>query len=193
MSHAEEMDVNTTLDMTDPLWVEMQQHTSAAGFPSSEQKQGVEEQVGETGQCFCLRLSDSGLGSSLSVTPGVVDLNMSRESSEITNEDTKDTDVKSDAVEEVNMVAYYMARSLAERLVLDNPPAPVLKKLATLPWSSATFIMDRVRANLTKVDKVILMQNNFMSDFLELTQKVNEEKVKVAGHRFVIVQIGLDW
>ena len=79
----------------------------------------------------------------------LVDLNFSRESGELTEEEEMSVN---DDTPEPNF-SFYVARSLAERMVLDHPLAPILKKLNPLPVSSATMITDRVGRNLTVKDR----------------------------------------
>ena len=72
-----------------------------------------------------------------------------------------------------------MAASLAERMVIEHPPAPVLSGLARTPESKATLITDRVGKNLTKIDRVMFMQNNMASDFWQLARMIGRNQVNV--------------
>ena len=58
--------------------------------------------------------------------------------------------------------------------------------------SRATLITDRVGAHLTKIDKVLKMQNHVAEDFWDLARKIGRNEVDVQ-YRFVFVYIGLDW
>ena len=179
-------EVITAPDTTDPLWKEMQE------------EEVEREHLEKTS-------FDSGHGSSLLSTPGAVsvnkgeitkkselfsDLDISRESGEISDEETGASVCM--VQDEYNGVAYYVARSLAERLVLDNPPAPNPTQLSPLPVSRATLITDRVGSGLTKADRVIKMQNNVAPDFWELARMVGRAQVDVR-YKFVLVQVGIDW
>ena len=142
---------------------------------------------------------DSGQGSSLSSTVLCVeetaDLDISRESGEISETEMVDTDVKSVKGQDegdYNRFSYYIARNWEERLVLDNPPAPVLHKLSLIPVSRATFITDRVGIGMTRKDRVIHMQNNVAQDFWEIARQVNADLLET-NYRYIIVQVGLDW
>ena len=91
--------------------------------------------------------------------------------------------------------SYYVARSLAERLVLEYPPIPRSAqgfKLRDPPNPKVTLITDRVGIGLTRVDKVIHMQNNVTSDLWELAHRVARNQVDV-HFRYVFVMVGLDW
>ena len=116
-------------------------------------------------------LLDSGLGSSLLCMSEVADvaiMDVSRESGELTDEEgplevQPVHGVGADGTVELvpyNRFSYYVPRSLAERMVLENPPAPVLHGLREPPNPMATLITDRVGRNLTRKDKVIFMQND---------------------------------
>ena len=175
--------VTTVLDKNDPLWEEMhEQDTIQLGTSSTV-------------------LQDSGCGSSLACTPRTtapVDLNISKESGEITAEENvvkhETVDLTEQSVIDNGYVAgsLYVASSLVERMVLDCPPAPQLGNLAATPVSGATLITDRVGVNLTKLDKVIYMLNNVASDFWELARLVGKYQVAVQ-FKYVFVMIGLDW
>ena len=119
-------------------------------------------------------LHDSGLSGSLSCTPKAdvhVDLNLSRESGELSDSAEVEAaeavisqvhlDQKAAVHETVKMQQQqprdngyqrgelYVPASLAERMVLEQPPAPTLGKLAEIPDARATLITDRVGTHLT--------------------------------------------
>ena len=114
-------------------------------------------------------LSDSGLGSSLLSTPAAVvvqDLNISRESGEIVDDIEDQQATQSEELVENGYLrgSLYVASSLAERLVLDRPPAPKVGKLHPTPNARATLITDRVGRQLSAVDKIIVNQCNIARD-----------------------------
>ena len=160
-------DFRTALDETDKLWVEMEKHKEP---PSA------------------VKFSDSGLGSSLLHTPDAATtsvttseiLNVSKESGEITDDnldeevefinqkmDSNTQEVKEDVY---NRFSHYIARTWAERVIMDNPPVPrgAGKRVGRAPRPSVTLITDRVGRRLTRVDKVIIMQNDVTTDFWTL-------------------------
>ena len=187
--------VTTSLDCTDPFWMDVQSTEQDMSVVITEWGETVNQGVVAKKLDSNGNLQDSGLGSSLSCTLTVdvaVDLNVSRESGELTDEDDSPfrasklqlQGVRSHHAENsANVTApcqevlqdngyirgsLYVAASMAERLVLEEPPAPVLGKLAELPDSRATFITDRVGAQLTKHDRVMVMQNNVPCDFWQV-------------------------
>ena len=194
--------VKLTADEDDPFWEEM------SGTPVQKTNQG---EVTDTAATASDRKSfDSGVGSSLSHTPVDVfapmdvladDLNISRESGKIVEEDdynvtrplpaTGCTTI-SDNGYVTNTV--WIARSLAEREVMENLPAPVLVRsnLSRTPDSRAILITDRVGVNLTRIDRVIQMQNNMAQDYWDLSRKIARGEIKV-GFRYMLILIGLDW
>ena len=142
-----------------------------------------------------VNFTDSGLELSLLSTPAAVDakqqLDISMESGEITDNDAEQQ-LEQDIVE-FKPFACYTARSLAERLVLDDPPVPpgplTIRKT---PDSRSTLITDRVGAGLTRCDKVIVMQNDVAKDFWVLAQKMENGEIQ-SRFRYIFVMIGLDW
>ena len=160
---------------------------------------------------------DSGQGSSLPSTPvkphvnvaaKCAELNVSRESGEIMDESIgerekteEDTDgraitgvEKCELVhsDENNRFSHYVARSWAERMVLDSPPAPKLRRLVDCPRPDATLITDHVGANLTRMDKALIMQNNVAQDYWQLARMIGRQEIDV-NFRYVFIMIGLDW
>ena len=91
-----------------------------------------------------------------------------------------------------NRFSHYVARSWVERIVLDEPPAPVPGRLVPLPVSRATVITDRVGRGLTSKDCVVCMQNNIADNLWDLAYKMQQGEVQM-DFRYIIVQIGLDW
>ena len=63
-------------------------------------------------------------------------------------------------------------------MVLDDPPAPRLGKLARILDSHGTLITDRVGINLTRKDRVMYMQNNMAPDYWNLARKIE----RVSGY-----------
>ena len=209
------------------------------------QKMESQEEVENISQVSKRRSFDSGLGSSLSCTPKdvpvcvpvegqgqvkqhvqkqLIDLDLSRESGELSEPDdredgeidmeSEENDDGQDVVEQLKISTAplaatgntivaengyitgceYVARSLAERMVLDQPPAPEIdtKNLEKTPNAHATLITDRVGKFLTRIDKVIHMQNAVARDFWQLAKRIATEEVNV-DFRIVFINIGLDW
>ena len=89
----------------------------------------------------------------------------------------------------------YVPVNLVERMVLENPPVPPPQpgvQLAQTPKSGATIVTDRVGAHLTKVDKVIYMQNNVGSDFWDIARKMAKFQI-VVQFKYIFIMVGLDW
>ena len=85
-----------------------------------------------------VKLSDSGVGSSLLSMPlKPVDQQGQLDVSHESEEEKTEVPPVNEGTPELN-IAFYVARSLAERMVLDNPPAPQLGKLSPFPVASAT-------------------------------------------------------
>ena len=175
--------VITGPDETDPLWTEMQ------GEEDGRQS------VSNPSQPLNDSCPDSALGSSLLSTPGtaaVATLDISRESGEISDDDDPATPVQQQQAEWTPF-ACYVARSLAERMVLDDPPVPHAQVIIRQPPKSrATIITDRVGMGLTRVDKVIHMQNHVATDFWEVARKIEGGQID-CKYRYVFGMIGLDW
>ena len=199
-----EAEVRTSPDVNDPLWQEMEQLDDGFDGVKVTAPTGGDPVWEEGEVAACLEDSkknwlDSGLGLSLLSTPGnayaqgvnLVNLDVSRESGEISEDEVPA--VPQADTEDYNTVKYYTARSLAERLVFDNQPAPVLWELKLTPVSSATMITDRVVTFLTQKDRVVFMQNNVVQDYWQLSKLISDRQVEIRGFRYVIVQIGLDW
>ena len=87
----------------------------------------------------------------------------------------------------------YVPRSLVERMVLEHPPAPPLSaQLAKTPVSGAKLITDHVGAHLTKVDKVLFMQNNMGNEYWDIARKIAKSEIPVQ-FRYVFMMVGIDW
>ena len=127
---------------------------------------------------------------------------MSRESGEITDDeeiqsvkDKPEQEQLPDTIpdDDYNRFSCYVARSWAERVIMDNLPAPKLSRdIRSPPDPKATLITDRVGSRLTRLDRVLVMQNNVASDFWDLARKLSNGQVR-AKFRYIFVQIGLDW
>ena len=91
-----------------------------------------------------------------------------------------------------NKWKFYVSGSWPERLVLENPPAPVVKRCKLPPEMCMTLITDCVGTRLTTRDRTICMQNDVASDFWELARRIARDEVNVQ-FRYVVVQVGLDW
>ena len=210
--------VTTSPDAEDPFWDDMgveadpagpQELTSDSGSESdmvaAQDNPDTETDPQGSPMERSKLLQDSGFDSSLACTPGdvVVDLNLSRESGEITDDDEVGTDRVQHVVKNTEPTtivdngyvagSLYVPASLAESLVLQDPPALILSaQLGKTPVAGTTIITDRVGINLTKRDKVIYMQNNVSQDYWQLANKIMKYQVAVQ-FKYVIVCIGLDW
>ena len=120
--------ITTSPHRADPLWEEMEGLGAGAGGGTGNRKPKPEATLPG-------RLQDSGVGSSLSCTPqaALADLNVSRESGELTNQE--DTPLRG-CIQQAPPLpdngyirgSVYVAGSLAERMVLEHLPAPQIDK-----------------------------------------------------------------
>ena len=202
--------VNVMPDEGDPFWDEMGVKKPDITPESIQPMDTVEADVSSPGSP--VKFADSGLGLLLLCISAHADvtLDVSRESGEISEEDEPDRDGASTNEEKsgktqmghikddcewdgtmYNRFSYYVAKSLAERLVLENPPAPVLSGIKKTPNPRVTLITDRVGAGLTRKDKVIYMQNNVTTDYWDLARQVSRHTVNYR-FRYIFIMVGLD-
>ena len=167
--------INTETDTTDPLWQEMElQIQDRAVERWVVLKHQPTQQDMQHSEPSCL---DSGIGSSWGCTPPLNarsavfserdEHNQSKESGEIsvyTDEESLELDPDDDAAFRRSKWKFYVARSLAERMVLEQPPTIHLAVLR-LPKCVGTLITDRVGVYLTTKDKTVFMRNNQAQDF----------------------------
>ena len=197
----------TKPDAEDPFWEDMDGIEIHDEVPLQDDSDVTGADPGSN----ITQMHDSGCGSSLSCTPGAAaaaaaaqdtDLDTSKESGELSDDDENDKvqHVQKPVIQQVFVDNGYVAgseyvpASLAEQMVLEDPPTPVLQsvKLVPTPVSSATVITDRVGANLTTKDKVLYMQNNAGFDFWQIAKKMANFKIAVQ-FKYIFVCVGLDW
>ena len=153
-------------------------------------------------------LADSGLGLSLHQSPITWNGSPDREPGEILDtEESADEGICKREVKSVvqsvydwdndlefrnNKWKFWVPRSWEERMVLQDPPAPVVFPVLRPPPMEATLITDRVGAHLTHKDQTLFMQNDVAEDFWQLARLISLRKVEV-DFKYVLIQLGIDW